>query len=56
MVIAVRDERGERVDSVRRLHNRNLVGLQDTRRERAQKLSDSVSKEGQSPLQSCCYK
>ena len=46
MVVAVRDERGERVDSVGRLHNGNFVGLQNTRRERAQKLSGSTSKEG----------
>lgn len=27
MVVAVRDERGERVDSVGRLHDGNFVGL-----------------------------
>ena len=52
MVVAVRDERGERVDSVGRLHDGNFVGLQDRRRDRAQKLSGSVSKEGWCPLQS----
>lgn len=52
MVVAVRDERGERVDSVGRLHDGNFVGLQDTRRERAQKSSGSVSEEGRGPLRS----
>jgi len=53
MVVAVRDERGERVDSVGRLHDGNFVGLQDTRRERAQKSSSSVSTKGWCPLRSC---
>lgn len=53
MVVAVRDERGERVHSVGRLHDGNFVGLQDTTTERTQKSSGSTSKEGQCPLQSC---
>lgn len=31
VVVAVRDERGERVDSVGRLHDGNFVGLQERR-------------------------
>lgn len=50
MVVAVRDERGERVDSVGRLHDGNFVGLQETRRERAQNSSGSASKEGRCPF------
>lgn len=49
MVVAVRDEWGERVDPVGWLHDRNFVGLQDTRRERAQKPLSSVSKEARRP-------
>lgn len=37
MVVAVRHERSERVHSVRRLHNGNFVGLQDTMMDRTQK-------------------
>lgn len=52
MVVAVRDEWGERVDSMGRLHHGNFVGLQDTRRERAQRMVSSTSKEAWCPLHS----
>lgn len=54
VVVAVGDERGERVHSVRRLHHGDFVGLQDTTKESTQKSAGSTSKKGQCPLQFCC--
>lgn len=47
VLVAVGDERGERVHSVRRLHHGNFVGLQDTTMERTQKSPGSTSKDSQ---------